>query len=108
MGRAIDLIYDKLTRRNFRCLEERHTVIEWLDPGPDQRILDIGCGDGFHDRHIALRGAKVARGFASTGCITYDTFESGDRSLYLATRDCPVRSAPSVRRPTFFAIRSGG
>jgi 2-polyprenyl-3-methyl-5-hydroxy-6-metoxy-1,4-benzoquinol methylase len=59
MGRAIDLIYDKLTHRDFRRLEERHTVIEWLDPGPGQRILDIGCGDGFHDRHIASRGAKV-------------------------------------------------
>ena len=59
MGRAIDLIYDKLTHRNFRRLEERHTVIEWLDPGPGQRILDIGCGDGFHDRHIASHGAKV-------------------------------------------------
>jgi ubiquinone/menaquinone biosynthesis C-methylase UbiE len=59
MGRAIDLIYDKLTHRNFRRLEERHTIIEWLDPGPGQRILDIGCGDGFHDRHIASRGAKV-------------------------------------------------
>lgn len=44
---------------NFRRIEECRTLIEWLDPAPGERILDLGCGDGYYDRLIAARGANV-------------------------------------------------
>jgi len=34
-------------------------VLEWLDPHADERILDIGCGDGQLTLRIAAAGAKV-------------------------------------------------
>jgi ubiquinone/menaquinone biosynthesis C-methylase UbiE len=54
-----DRIYEKLSHRNFRRLEERRMVLEWINPSRNERILDIGCGDGFHDRQMAARGANV-------------------------------------------------
>jgi 2-polyprenyl-3-methyl-5-hydroxy-6-metoxy-1,4-benzoquinol methylase len=51
--------YRQLTHRNFRRIEECQTLIEWLDPRPGERILDIGCGDGFYDDLIARSGAAV-------------------------------------------------
>jgi SAM-dependent methyltransferase len=51
--------YRRLTHRNFRRIEECRTLIEWLDPRPGERILDIGCGDGFYDDAIARSGAVV-------------------------------------------------
>jgi 2-polyprenyl-3-methyl-5-hydroxy-6-metoxy-1,4-benzoquinol methylase len=40
-------------------VEECRTLIEWLDPRPRERILDVGCGDGFYDHAIAGSGAHV-------------------------------------------------
>ena len=34
-------------------------LIGWLDPKPGERILDLGCGDGFLTEHIAACGADV-------------------------------------------------
>jgi len=34
-------------------------VIEWLDPQPGERILDLGCGDGQLTVRIAASGATV-------------------------------------------------
>lgn len=44
---------------NFRRLEECGTLLRWLDAGPGDRVLDIGCGDGHYDRRIARSGAEV-------------------------------------------------
>jgi SAM-dependent methyltransferase len=55
-----ETIYRNLTHRNFRRVEECDTLIEWLAPAPGERILDIGCGDGFYDHRIASAGAYVA------------------------------------------------
>lgn len=44
---------------NFRRAEEVELLIEWLDPRPGERILDIGCGDGLYSHQIASRGASV-------------------------------------------------
>jgi len=44
---------------NVRRYEECSTLIKWLNPGPGDFILDIGCGDGYHDSIIAQSGAKV-------------------------------------------------
>lgn len=43
MGRAVDLIYDKLTHRNSVVSRNATRSLNGLIPG--QRILDIGCGD---------------------------------------------------------------
>lgn len=34
-------------------------MVDWLDPQPGERILDLGCGDGALTAVIAERGAKV-------------------------------------------------
>ncbi len=34
-------------------------VLEWLDPQPGQRILDLGCGDGRLSLALAKTGAQV-------------------------------------------------
>lgn len=44
---------------DFRRVDECRTVLEWLAPAPGERILDIGCGDGYYDRQMALAGAEV-------------------------------------------------
>ena len=44
---------------DFRRADECSRVIEWLAPTAGERILDVGCGDGFYDRRIARRGAIV-------------------------------------------------
>ena len=44
---------------DFRRVDECKRVIDWLDPRAGDRVLDIGCGDGFYDRRMASRGARV-------------------------------------------------
>jgi ubiquinone/menaquinone biosynthesis C-methylase UbiE len=48
-----------LNRWNIRRIEECRTLIDWLAPAPRERILDIGCGDGYNTAAIAKRGAIV-------------------------------------------------
>jgi trans-aconitate methyltransferase len=46
--------------RNARFVPELGVVIvDWLDPRPDERILDLGCGDGALTARLAAAGAKV-------------------------------------------------
>ena len=44
---------------NFRRVQETVPALRWLRPGRDERILDIGCGEGTYDYRIALRGARI-------------------------------------------------
>ena len=44
---------------DYRRVDECLRVIDWLDPRPGDRLLDVGCGDGFYDRQMARRGARV-------------------------------------------------
>jgi SAM-dependent methyltransferase len=44
---------------NFRRMKECSEIIRWLDPQPGERILDIGCGDGYYSAIIAGKGAQV-------------------------------------------------
>ena len=37
--------------------ESSNDLVVWLDPKPDERILDLGCGTGVHVEAIAARGA---------------------------------------------------
>jgi 2-polyprenyl-3-methyl-5-hydroxy-6-metoxy-1,4-benzoquinol methylase len=55
----VEFLYRALTHRNFRRMGECATLTRWLDPRPGERILDVGCGDGFYDHRIARRGAAV-------------------------------------------------
>jgi 2-polyprenyl-3-methyl-5-hydroxy-6-metoxy-1,4-benzoquinol methylase len=63
MGRVgttlTDWAYRWFSHKNFRRMEECRTLIRWLDPRPGERILDVGCGDGFYDHAIARSGARV-------------------------------------------------
>ncbi len=71
---------------NFRRLEERRTLLRWLDAQPGERVLDVGYG--YNDRAIAAAGARVVGidvdprrvSFARTG------------------RDSAFRSRAAVRR----------
>lgn len=47
------------SRLNFRRMEECASILRWLDPGPGERILDIGCGDGYYDTLAAKKGAEI-------------------------------------------------
>jgi len=51
--------YRNLTHRQFRRKEECDRLLHWLDAQPGERILDVGCGDGFYDHRIASQGASV-------------------------------------------------
>ncbi|MFQ5824652.1 MAG: class I SAM-dependent methyltransferase [bacterium] len=44
---------------NFRRVMEMAPAMRWLNPKSNERILDIGCGDGTYDYRIVRRGALV-------------------------------------------------
>jgi trans-aconitate methyltransferase len=45
------------------------SLVEALDPQPGERILDLGCGDGFLTRRIAASGATVVGVDASSQMV---------------------------------------
>lgn len=47
------------SRLNFRRADECDAVLRWLDPGAGERVLDVGCGDGYYDWRISRAGARV-------------------------------------------------
>jgi SAM-dependent methyltransferase len=47
------------SRLNFRRVAECDLALRWLDPQAGERILDVGCGDGYYDWRISRSGARV-------------------------------------------------
>ncbi len=56
---SLQYLISMLKHLNFRRREECSTLIRWLEAKPGERILDVGCGDGYYDRLIAKSKAKV-------------------------------------------------
>jgi ubiquinone/menaquinone biosynthesis C-methylase UbiE len=54
-----DFFYRRFSHLNFRRIEECRKVIRWLQPSKNEKILDIGCGDGFYDYKMARDGANI-------------------------------------------------
>ena len=59
IAKSVGPLIETIGHHHFRRVEECSTLIEWLDPRPGERILDIGCGDGYYDSLIASKGAEV-------------------------------------------------
>ncbi|MDQ2930580.1 MAG: methyltransferase domain-containing protein [Gemmatimonadota bacterium] len=56
--------------RNARFVAELgEPVVDWLDPKPSERVLDVGCGDGALTASIVARGAAVVGIDASTSLV---------------------------------------
>ncbi len=55
-------------------------VLSWLDPKPNQRILDLGCGDGHLTRKIIDAGAEVV------GADTSQNFVAAARDMGIDAR----------------------
>lgn len=56
--------------RNARFVSDLGVgVVEWLDPKPGERILDLGCGDGALTQKIAETGAEVVGADASASFV---------------------------------------
>lgn len=46
--------------RNARFVADlAASLVDWLDPQPGERILDLGCGDGAMTARLVARGAEV-------------------------------------------------
>jgi SAM-dependent methyltransferase len=60
IGRLSPARYGRgFSRLNFRRSDECKAVLCWLAPVAGERILDIGCGDGYYDWRISRSGARV-------------------------------------------------
>ena len=64
-------------------------IVQWLDPQPDDKILDLGCGDGLLTAKLRSSGARVAGFDASANFIkaAEDTYGTNEGLLW-KLQDC--------------------
>lgn len=84
-------------------------VVEWLDPQPDDRILDIGCGDGVLDVQLAevlARGSGHLHGIDSSPAMISAAAGRAERAGLSATAtfegSTPRPPLPHLFRPPRF------
>lgn len=65
-----------------------NAVLEWLNPQPGERILDLGCGDGQLTARIAAAGAQV------TGVDQSPQMIAATRARGLAANEGTAESLP--------------
>jgi trans-aconitate methyltransferase len=63
-------------------------VVEWLNPQPGERILDLGCGDGQLTARLAATGAVV------TGVDASPAMVAAARSRGIAADEAPAEQLP--------------
>ena len=105
--------------------EHGHGVLEWLDPRPGERILDVGCGTGQLAAGVAETGAKVIGLDASDAMIDQARrnypgleFVTGDVRTMTYSREFDavysnaalhwVREADTAARAMAAALKPGG
>lgn len=77
-------LVNAFSRLNFRRMEECASIIRWLDPRPGERILDIGCGDGYYDTVVAGKGATVVGiDIHSKRLAIAQNFRTGEKTEFL-------------------------
>ena len=67
-------------------------VLEWLDPQPNEYVLDLGCGDGQLTRRIAESGAHVLGVDASAEMVAAAR-ERGIEAEHAKAEELPFRDA---------------
>lgn len=81
MGKFLISFFSRL---NFRRMEECASILRWLNPRPGERILDIGCGDGYYDTLAAKKGAEIVGIDIHGPRLTLaQNFRSGEKTKFL-------------------------
>jgi trans-aconitate methyltransferase len=87
--------------------ESSNDLVAWLDPKPDERILDLGCGTGVHVEAIAARGAHPTGLDGSAAMIDAAKQAYHERAFVVGRRaGARLRAAPST--PSSRTRRSTG
>jgi ubiquinone/menaquinone biosynthesis C-methylase UbiE len=63
-------------------------VLQYLDPQPNDRILDVGCGDGKFTANFASSVAEVYGVDASPSFIASATEDYGNAKVRFKVVDC--------------------
>ena len=113
---------------DYRRVDECRLVLQWLNAQSGDRILDIGCGDGFYDRRMASAGAVIeaidvrparvalAKRRNPHPRVTYHTMQAETldfepESFNKAVSICVLEHIPddeAVLRGVWSALRPGG
>jgi SAM-dependent methyltransferase len=83
------------SRLNFRRAEECDAVLDWLEAGAGERILDIGSGDGYYDWRISRSGARVTGIDLHEKRLAYARKHYGSDSTEFLTRDAEKADLPA-------------